>query len=92
MINCFLCRYGYGFYFHGTLENSKTPLENIVHLLPIPIMLFISLAGMVEFWLGKGHIWPQLVRTWGVLTLGTWFTQAAFVLFTPCKLHVYRRL
>ena len=48
-------------------------------------MLLTGTAWMVESWLGEGHIWPQLVRAWCVLNLGTWFTQAAFVLFTPSK-------
>ena len=78
------CRYGYGFYFHATLaDDDKLPLENMVHMFPIPVMFITVVAGIAEFWLDKGHIWPQLVRTWGVLNLGTWMTQAAFVLFTP---------
>ncbi|KAK3600250.1 hypothetical protein CHS0354_023665 [Potamilus streckersoni] len=81
VVLCFIW-YGIAFYFHSQTHGlDKEPLEIIIHLLPIFLMFGCALAIFVEYVKGEGAIWPQLIRTFLVLNLGTWFTNAAFVLY-----------
>ncbi|XP_071096515.1 transmembrane protein 45B-like [Haliotis cracherodii] len=71
--------YGIGFYYHAHMH-GKEPLEEIVHVLPVPVMLATGLAILCEMLWRKG-VATVLVRAYFVLTLGTWFSHVAFILY-----------
>ncbi|XP_046581795.1 transmembrane protein 45B-like [Haliotis rubra] len=75
--------YGIGFYFHAHMH-GKEPLEEIVHVLPVPVMLATGLTVLCEMMWKKG-VATALVRTYFVLTLGTWFSHVAFILYDHTK-------
>lgn len=62
--------------------HGKEALETMIHLLPIPLMYIASVTALAE--LMKPHcFYACIVRILCLLVLGTWFTQAAFVLYIP---------
>ncbi|KAI8782967.1 transmembrane protein 45B-like [Biomphalaria glabrata] len=71
--------YGVAFYYHASMH-GKEPVETIVHILPIYVMFFISAAILLEIKWREG-VWTMAVRAYGVLTLGTWFSHVAFMLY-----------
>ncbi|XP_059142376.1 transmembrane protein 45B-like [Physella acuta] len=71
--------YGVAFYYHASMH-GKEPVETIVHILPIYVMFMISLAILLEIKWREG-VWTMVVRSYGVLTLGTWFLHVAFMLY-----------
>lgn len=73
--------YGLSFSFHAHMH-GKEALETMIHLLPIPLMYIASVTALAE--LMKPHcFYACIVRILCLLVLGTWFTQAAFVLYIP---------
>lgn len=74
-----LPRYGVAFYFHSHMP-GKEPLEEAVHMVPITAMVGAGLAMMYEHKWRRG-IWTLLIRSYFVLTLGTWFSHVAFMLY-----------
>ncbi|BFZ18824.1 hypothetical protein BsWGS_21863 [Bradybaena similaris] len=71
--------YGVAFYYHASMH-GKEPVETIVHVLPIFIMFVIATAILLEVkW--KEGVWTMVVRSYGLLTLGTWFSHVAFMLY-----------
>ncbi|KAL4217312.1 Transmembrane protein 45B [Mactra antiquata] len=74
--------YGTTFYYHSMPNMGKEELENIIHRLPIPVIMVCGLCLIFEcIW--RHSVYPQLIRTYCVLTVGTWFTYTSFVLFLP---------
>ncbi|KAL8569855.1 hypothetical protein ACOMHN_038548 [Nucella lapillus] len=75
--------YGVAFYYHAQMH-GKQPLESVVHVLPICVML--PTAGAVLLELGwRTGVWTLLARSLGLLTLGTWFSNVAFMLYEHDK-------
>ncbi|CAL1533331.1 unnamed protein product [Lymnaea stagnalis] len=71
--------YGVAFYYHASMH-GKEPVETIVHILPIYVMFVVSTAILLEVkW--KEGVWTMVIRSYGVLTLGTWFSHVAFMLY-----------
>ncbi|GFR60943.1 transmembrane protein 45B [Elysia marginata] len=75
--------YGIAFYYHANMH-GKEPVEVIVHVLPIFIMFLVSIAIVLEMKWQDG-VWTMVTRAYGVLTLGTWFSHVAFMLFVHNK-------
>ncbi len=71
--------FGMGIYFHGHMH-SKEPLESVVHVLPVPLILAMGVTALLEMSWKRG-VATTLVRTYFVLTLGTWFLHMAFMLY-----------
>ncbi|KAK7087334.1 transmembrane protein 45B-like [Littorina saxatilis] len=75
--------YGVAFYYHSQMH-GKEPLEAIVHVIPIPLMLLTALAILLECrW--RSGVWTMLTRSFCVLTIGTWFSHVAFMLYEHDK-------
>ena len=75
--------YGVAFYYHAHMH-GKEPLEQVVHVLPIYPMFATALAILLEkHW--KRGVWTFLARSYFVLTLGTWFSHVAFMLYVHDK-------
>ncbi|RUS78084.1 hypothetical protein EGW08_014164 [Elysia chlorotica] len=75
--------YGVAFYYHANMH-GKEPVEMIIHVLPISLMFLVSTAIMLEMRWQEG-VWTMVVRAYGVLTLGTWFSHVAFMLYVHNK-------
>ena len=78
-----LFRYGVAFYYHSRMH-SKEPLETIVHVIPIGVMFLTAGAMFLECrW--RSGVWTMLTRSYCLLTLGTWFSHVAFILYEHDK-------
>ncbi|KAK3707686.1 hypothetical protein RRG08_050501 [Elysia crispata] len=75
--------YGVAFYYHANMH-GKQPVEMIVHVLPIFLMFLVSVAIVLEMRWQDG-VWTMVTRAYGVLTLGTWFSHVAFMLYVHNK-------
>ncbi|XP_076452521.1 transmembrane protein 45B-like [Babylonia areolata] len=75
--------YGVAFYYHAQMH-GKEPLETVVHVLPISAMLVTAGAILLELAWRRG-VWTMLTRSLGLLTLGTWFSHVAFMLYEHDK-------
>ncbi|BFZ18825.1 hypothetical protein BsWGS_21864 [Bradybaena similaris] len=71
--------YGVAFYYHASMH-GKEPVETVVHVLPISLLVMIATAILLEIIWREG-VWTMMVRSYGVLTLGTWFSHVAFILY-----------
>ena len=64
--------------------HGKEPLETIVHVIPIGVMLLTAGAMFLESrW--RSGVWTMLARSYFLLTLGTWFSHVAFILYEHDK-------
>ncbi|KAK7488192.1 hypothetical protein BaRGS_00020499 [Batillaria attramentaria] len=75
--------YGVAFYYHASMH-GKEPLETVVHVLPIYAMFVAAGAILLEMCWRSG-VWTMLTRSYAVLTLGTWFSHVAFMLYEHDK-------
>lgn len=75
--------YGTAFYYHARLH-GKEALETVVHVIPVSAMLVTAGAILLELKWRQG-VWTLLARSLGLLTLGTWFSHVAFMLYEHDK-------
>ncbi len=75
--------FGIALYFHGHMH-GKEPMELVLHVLPVPVIMATGVTILLEM-LWKRGVATTLVRTYFLLTLGTWFWQMAFMLYDHTK-------
>lgn len=73
--------YGVAFHYHAQMHGREA-MDSVVHVLPISAMLVAGMAVLVESQWRSG-IWTLLLRSFCLLTLGTWFSHVGFMLFQP---------